>query len=185
MFSLTPSLIPHFLSNGVYKNVNEKKISMKLGTKGRYAVMSMVDIACHDDNLAISLNDIATRTEISLPYLEQLFMKLRKSGLVISSRGPGGGYKLARSSKMIRISDILLAVDVQMHTTKCEPNSAMGCRVNHGRCLTHDLWDAMGRQMFLFLSSITLDDVIQGRLIEKLFYSSQKDGQETNLKAAS
>ncbi|MDP3531737.1 MAG: Rrf2 family transcriptional regulator [Alphaproteobacteria bacterium] len=158
---------------------------MKLGTKGRYAVMSMVDIACHDDKEAVSLNDIATRTEISLPYLEQLFMKLRKSGLVTSVRGPGGGYKLARPSNNIRISDILLAVDVQIHTTRCEPNSAMGCRINHGRCLTHDLWDAMGRQMALFLNSVTLEDVVQGRLIEKSMHHVKKEEQENILKVVS
>lgn len=157
---------------------------MKLGTKGRYAVMSMVDIACHDDNEAVSLNDISTRTEISLPYLEQLFMKLRKSGLVTSVRGPGGGYKLARSSNNIRISDILLAVDVQMHTTRCEPNSAMGCRINHGRCLTHDLWDAMGHQMALFLNSVSLDDVVHGRLIDRSSHYLKKE-EENNLKVVS
>lgn len=158
---------------------------MKLGTKGRYAVMSMVDIACHDVNEAVSLNDIAMRTEISLPYLEQLFMKLRKSELVTSIRGPGGGYKLARPSTNIRISDILLAVDVQMHTTRCEPNSAMGCRTNHGRCLTHDLWDAMGHQMSLFLNSVTLDDVVHGRLLERSLHHPKNEEQEKILKVVS
>lgn len=148
---------------------------MKLGTKGRYAVMSMVDLACHvkdseNRENAVILNDISLRTEISLPYLEQIFMKLRKNGLVKSFRGPGGGYRLARPACSIRISDILLAVDEGLQATRCDKTSPMGCRQDKGRCLTHDLWEALGHQMNLFLNSVSLEDVIEKRLFESRFY---------------
>lgn len=94
---------------------------MKLSTKGRYAVMAMVDLASHSDGSPVALADIAERQEISLSYLEQLFGKLRKGGLVKSVRGPGGGYLLARSVGQLRISDIILAVDEPIQTTRCTP----------------------------------------------------------------
>jgi Rrf2 family transcriptional regulator, iron-sulfur cluster assembly transcription factor len=109
---------------------------MKLGTKARYAVMAMVDLARHGDAGPVSLAEIARRQEISLPYLEQLFAKLRRSGLVRSVRGPGGGYLLAHDRDDTRIFDIILAVDEPIEAVRCKLGEAAGCRGDRGRCLT-------------------------------------------------
>ena len=101
---------------------------MRLSTKGRYAVMAMVDLAQHGNGAAVSLSDIAERQEISLSYLGQLFAKLRRSGLVKSVRGPGGGYLLAHHRDETRISDIILAVDEPIRAVRCTPGEAVGCR---------------------------------------------------------
>lgn len=138
---------------------------MKLSTKGRYAVMAMVDLAQYGADGPTSLADISERQEISLSYLEQLFAKLRRSGLVRSVRGPGGGYLLAFPADEIRISDIIHAVDEPIRTTRCAPESAVGCTTKRSRCLTHDLWSELGHQIHLFLTSVTLDDVCAGRVL--------------------
>lgn len=138
---------------------------MKLSTKGRYAVMAMVDLAMHSDNKPISLADIADRQEISLSYLEQLFAKLRRGGLVRSVRGPGGGYLLAREDTDTRISDIILAVDEPIRATRCTPGQPFGCRSNKSRCMTHDLWEELGNQIYLYLSSVTIADVVNKRIL--------------------
>ncbi len=139
---------------------------MKLGTKGRYAVMAMVDLAKHTDKKPITLSEIATRQEISLSYLEQLFSKLRRAGLVKSVRGPGGGYNLAFGTESIRISDVISAVDEQVKVTRCDSEGRGGCLSQHSRCLTHDLWEELGYQIDLFLSSVTLKDVCEGRVLD-------------------
>src|SRR5205085_10690548 len=113
---------------------------MRLSTKGRYAVMAMVDLARFSNGAPINLADIAERQEISLSYLEQLFAKVRRGGLVKSVRGPGGGYLLGRGMTELRISDIILAVDEPIRATRCAAGSPTGCKLNKGRCLTHDLW---------------------------------------------
>lgn len=138
---------------------------MKLSTKGRYAVMAMVDLAIQNSSKPISLASIADRQGISLSYLEQLFGKLRKGGLVKSVRGPGGGYLLARAADDTRVSDIILAVDEPIKATRCQPGSPIGCRLDKGRCLTHDLWVELGNQIYLFLSSVTLADVCDRRVM--------------------
>ena len=138
---------------------------MKLSTKGRYAVMAMADLASHSHGSPVALADIADRQEISLSYLEQLFGKLRKGGLVKSVRGPGGGYLLARPAPQTRISDIILAVDEPIQTTRCTPGSPAGCHNNKGRCLTHDLWEELGNQIYLYLSAVSLGDVVERRLL--------------------
>lgn len=138
---------------------------MKLSTKGRYAVMAMVDLGCYANNHPVALADIAERQEISLSYLEQLFSKLRRNGLVRSIRGPGGGYVLARSVKQIRVSDIILAVNEPIQATRCAPGSPTGCHNNKGRCLTHDLWEELGNQIYLYLSSVSLSAVCEQRLL--------------------
>ena len=138
---------------------------MKLSTKGRYAVMAMADLACHSNGSPVALADIADRQEISLSYLEQLFGKLRKGGLVRSVRGPGGGYLLARPAVQTRISDIILAVDEPIQTTRCSPGSPAGCHNHKGRCMTHDLWEELGNQIYLYLSSVSLGDVVERRLL--------------------
>ena len=138
---------------------------MKLSTKGRYAVMAMVDLASHSKGNPVALADIAERQEISLSYLEQLFAKLRKGGLVKSVRGPGGGYLLAHEIAETRISDIILAVDEPIRATRCAPGSPTGCRINKSRCLTHDLWEELGNQIHLYLSSVSLADVCNRRVL--------------------
>jgi Rrf2 family iron-sulfur cluster assembly transcriptional regulator len=138
---------------------------MKLSTKGRYAVMAMVDIARQPDGTPVALVDIGLRQEISLSYLEQLFGKLRKGFQVKSVRGPGGGYILAREANQIRISDIILAVDEPIQTTRCTTGSPTGCRADNARCLTHDLWSELGNQIFLFLNSVSLADVVNNRIL--------------------
>ena len=138
---------------------------MKLSTKGRYAVMAMVDLAAQDRERPVTLADIAERQEISLSYLEQLFAKLRRGGLVKSVRGPGGGYLLAFTPGETRISDIILSVDEPIRATRCTPGQPFGCRSNRSRCLTHDLWEELGSQIYLYLSSVTLADVVQKRIL--------------------
>lgn len=135
---------------------------MKLSTKGRYAVMAMIDIAQHSGGAPVSLAEIADRQDISQEYLEQLFGKLRKAGLVDSSRGPGGGYSLSRAADGIPMSSIIQAVDEPLRVTRCEGDAVEGC-VKGARCCAHDLWSSLGRQMMNFLDSITLDDVVSKR----------------------
>lgn len=138
---------------------------MRLSTKGRYAVMAMVDLAMHSDGKPIALADIAARQEISLSYLEQLFAKLRRGGQVNSVRGPGGGYLLAREATEMRISDIILSVDEPIRATRCSPGSPQGCTGTSGRCVTHDLWEELSNQIHLFLSSVSIADVCDRRVL--------------------
>jgi len=139
---------------------------MRLSTKGRYAVMAMADLASHEvGTRPVSLADIAERQEISLSYLEQLFAKLRRNGLVSSVRGPGGGYRLSRPAGEVRIADIIMAVDEPITATRCKPGSAKGCAVQGARCVTHDLWEELGRQIQVFLSAVSLADVVEKRVL--------------------
>ncbi len=127
--------------------------------------MAMVDLAAHNDGRPIALAEVAERQEISLSYLEQLFAKIRKGGLVKSVRGPGGGYLLSRDANELRVSDIILAVDEPMRATRCTPGSPAGCTSDRSRCLTHDLWEELGNQIYLYLSSVSLADVCAGRVL--------------------
>ena len=139
---------------------------MKLNTKGRYAVMAMADIAkCGQGgsaSKAVPMAQIAERQHISLPYLEQLFSKLRRAGLVSSMRGPGGGYTLARPAADIYIGEIMQAVGEPVKMTRCnrEKNDSKGC-VGGGDCNTHELWSALSDHIYSFLGSISLQDVIE------------------------
>ena len=135
---------------------------MKMSTKGRYAVMAMIDIAVHSGGEPISLAEIAERQDISQEYLEQLFGKLRKQRLVESARGPGGGYRLARDMRLIPVAEIIAAVDEELHFTRCNGDAVEGC-VRGERCNAHDLWSSLGRQMMNFLASISLEDVVEKR----------------------
>jgi Rrf2 family iron-sulfur cluster assembly transcriptional regulator len=135
---------------------------MKMSTKGRYAVMAMIDIAASSEGDPISLAEISVRQDISQEYLEQLFGKLRKAKLVESSRGPGGGYRLARPTADIPIAEIIAAVDEELQFTRCGGDAVEGC-VKGERCNAHDLWSSLGRQMMYFLASITLEDVVEKR----------------------
>ena len=139
---------------------------MRLSTKGRYAVMAMADLAAHEQGARpVSLADVAQRQEISLSYLEQLFAKLRRGGLVRSVRGPGGGYRLSRTAAEIRVADIIVAVDEPITATRCRAGSPKGCTGTSGRCVTHDLWEELGRQIQVFLSSVSLGDVVEKRVL--------------------
>lgn len=138
---------------------------MRLSTKGRYAVMAMADLARRQDEpcRAVALAEIATRQEISLSYLEQLFARLRRKGLVQSARGPGGGYRLARAAAETSIAEIVLAVDEPLRATRCAAQGK-GCMLKGERCLTHDLWDDLGHRIEDYLASVSLADVLTGRL---------------------
>jgi Rrf2 family transcriptional regulator, iron-sulfur cluster assembly transcription factor len=138
---------------------------VKLSTKGRYAVTAMVDIAQHGNGQPVSLAEIAERQEISLSYLEQLFAKLRRRGLVRSVRGPGGGYLLAHDRDATRICDIVVAVDEPIQAVRCTPGEAVGCRGDRSRCLTHDLWEELSNQIHLYLNSVSLGDVCEKRVL--------------------
>jgi Rrf2 family transcriptional regulator, iron-sulfur cluster assembly transcription factor len=146
---------------------------MQLTTRGRYAVMAMVDLAtretAHSPSDLVCVADIACRQQLSQSYLEQLFGKLRRADLVRSARGPGGGYRLARPASEIAIADIVAAVDEPIKATRCESGGG-GCMVAPSpavggeMCQTHDLWFELGRQIALFLGGVTLADVVLGRV---------------------
>ncbi len=130
---------------------------MRLTTRGRYAVTAMLDLALHGADGPISLADISQRQEISLSYLEQLFAKLRQNELVTSVRGPGGGYRLARSGESINVAEIIDAVNESIDATSC---SGKGNCQSGGVCLTHHLWDDLSQQIHRFLSGISLDSLV-------------------------
>jgi len=134
---------------------------MLLSTKGRYAVMAIVEVARQSDARPISLGDISSRLELSLAYLEQLFLKLRRKGLVRSVRGPGGGYVLGRDADAISIGEVMAAVHESVRMTRCL-SEGDGC-VASRRCNTHFLWDALGAHIEQFLATATLADVLRGR----------------------
>lgn len=132
---------------------------MKLTTRGRYAVMAMVDLAQNGAEKPIALSEIASRQNISLSYLEQLFVRLRQANLVESTRGINGGYLLARPSTDIRIGEIVIAADETLKATRCTAMTD-GCMQGQ-KCMTHDLWDALSYQVNYFLNSISLQDVLK------------------------
>lgn len=138
---------------------------MKLTTRGRYAVTAMLDLALHADNGPVSLADISARQEISLSYLEQLFSRLRRHKLVSSTRGPGGGYSLARPLTDVAVADIVLAVNESVDATQC--GGQKNCH-QHGRCLTHDLWESLSQQVELFLKGISLHDLIHCEPVKRV-----------------
>lgn len=141
---------------------------MKLGARARYAVMAMADLARRSSELngaPVTLCEIAERQELSLPYLEQLFAKLRRGGLVIAARGPKGGYRLSYPASQTRIADIIFAVEEPIKVTRCRDGSSRGCLTRTARCLTHDLWEELGRHIEIFLESVTLADVVEHRVL--------------------
>ena len=138
---------------------------MKLGTKGRYAVMALVDLAYYGEGKPLSLTEIAGRQALPIPYLEQLFVKLRQKGFVTSTRGQQGGYSLARKANDIRVAEIFEAIGEPLQTTRCEEASETGCLGTKGKCLTHSLWEGLGQQMYQYLNGISLADVCQRRFI--------------------
>lgn len=138
---------------------------MRLTTKGRYAVTAMLDLALHRDAGPINLADISSRQGISLSYLEQLFSRLRKQGLVISSRGPGGGYVLGDTADAITVADVIRAVDEAVDATRCK--GKQNCQ-GEERCLTHDLWEELSSQISSFLSGVSLADLVARRDVKKV-----------------
>lgn len=131
---------------------------MRLTTRGRYAVTAMLDLALHNEVGPIALSDIAQRQEISLTYLEQLFSRLRRQKLVEGVRGPGGGYRLARPADSISVADVIAAVAESVDATRC--GGKENCQGHH-RCLTHDLWAELSREIENFLSRISLATLVE------------------------
>lgn len=130
---------------------------MRLTTKGRFAVTAMLDIALYEADKPVTLAGISERQSISLSYLEQLFSRLRKQGLVSSVRGPGGGYRIAKAHHEISVSDIITAVDEQIDATQCGGNE--NCH-DEGRCMTHELWASLNGKILEYLSGVSLADMV-------------------------
>ncbi|HSI37479.1 MAG TPA: Fe-S cluster assembly transcriptional regulator IscR [Methylotenera sp.] len=146
---------------------------MRLTTKGRFAVTAMLDLAMHEakdaaDIKPVTLAGISERQSISLSYLEQLFSRLRRQGLVKSVRGPGGGYKLAKTHAEITVADIISAVDEQIDATQC--GGQENCR-DEGRCMTHDLWASLNDKILDYLAGVSLADMV----------ASQTSGQKVSI----
>lgn len=138
---------------------------MRLTTKGRYAVTAMLDLALHYADGPITLADISKRQGISLSYLEQLFSRLRKKGLVVSTRGPGGGYKLSREASNIVVADVITAIDEKVDATRC--GGLANCQ-DDNPCLTHELWSDLSQRIYDFLSGITLADLVERREVQEV-----------------
>lgn len=130
---------------------------MRLTTKGRFAVTAMIDLAMRHGNGPVTLAGISDRQQISLSYLEQLFGKLRRHGLVESVRGPGGGYNLAKPTERITVAEIILAVDEPLDATRC--GGMANCQ-DEQRCMTHDLWTSLNERIYEYLTSVTLKDMV-------------------------
>jgi len=138
---------------------------VRLTTKGRYAVTAMLDLAFHSKKKPVTLTDIATRQIISLSYLEQLFARLRKAGMVTGVRGPGGGYQLSRDANDINIAEIISAVDEELDSTKCKGKA--NCH-NNQPCLTHDLWMGLSTQIRDYLENISLAEILSRHSVSKI-----------------
>ena len=133
---------------------------MKLTSKGRYAVMAMADLAKNNVKEPTSLTEISLRQGISIDYLEQLFLKLRKNNLVQSVRGPSGGYLLSKNPKEIKLLSIIRAVDEKVKTVKCKKESKKGCNGKSVKCITHNLWDDLEAHINKFFEDNTLNDIL-------------------------
>jgi Rrf2 family iron-sulfur cluster assembly transcriptional regulator len=150
---------------------------MRLTTKGRYAVTAMLDLAINADNGPVSLADISERQGISISYLEQLFAKLRRSELVSSVRGPGGGYRLSRPASDVFVASIIDAVDEQVDATRC---GGEGTCQDGGMCLTHYLWQDLSAQIHAFLAGISLGDLVARQEIRAIS-DRQRDRQRPGI----
>jgi Rrf2 family iron-sulfur cluster assembly transcriptional regulator len=151
---------------------------MRLTTKGRYAVTAMLDLALHYEDGPITLADISSRQGISLSYLEQLFAKLRRQGLVDSTRGPGGGYRLSRSPKEIPVANVITAVDENIETTRC---GGLGNCQNDDKCLTHELWAELSERIYNFLSEISLGDLVEREEILEVAARQERNKNSVNI----
>tara|TARA_Y100001958_G_scaffold57506_1_gene38692 strand:- start:237 stop:662 length:426 start_codon:yes stop_codon:yes gene_type:complete len=134
---------------------------MKLTTKGRYAVMAMADLALFKDKGPTSLTDISLRQNISLAYLEQIFLKLKNNNLVKSVRGPKGGYVLEIPPEQIKILNIISAVDEKVKTLNCKKESKKGCNNKFTKCITHNLWDQLDQHINNFFEKVKLQDLVK------------------------
>lgn len=150
---------------------------MRLTTRGRYAVTAMLDLALHQQTSPVSLAEIAERQDISQPYLEQLFSRLRKRGLVDGTRGPGGGYRLLKSSELISVADIIDAVDETVDATRC--GGRRNCQGERA-CLTHDLWADLSTQIRQFLGGVSLDELVGNRNVQVV--CQWQDGRGNDLR---
>jgi len=133
---------------------------MKLTSKGRYAVMAMADLASNNVNHPTSLTEISLRQGISISFLEQIFLKLKRNNLVKSSRGPSGGYFLTKQPEEIKLSNIIRAVDEKVKTVGCKKDSKKGCNGKSIKCITHNLWDELETHINNFFEKNTLRDVL-------------------------
>ena len=153
---------------------------MRLTTKGRYAVTAMLDLALHQGQRPVTLQDIAVNQEISLSYLEQLFARLRQGGLVQGTRGPGGGYRLAQDASEISIAGIITAVDEKADLTRCGGKS--DCQQGE-ECLTHELWAELSEKIYQFLDDISLADLIQRPRVREVA-ERQNEKRESSMNEA-
>ncbi len=150
---------------------------MRLTTRGRYAVTAMLDLALHQQTSPVSLAAIAERQDISQPYLEQLFSRLRKRGLVDGTRGPGGGYRLLKASELMSVADIIDAVDETVDATRC--GGRRNCQGERA-CLTHDLWADLSTQIRQFLGGVSLDELVGKRNVQVV--CQWQDGRGNDLR---
>ena len=137
---------------------------MKLNAKGRYAVTAMVDLAYYSKMGSVKSAEIAERQELPVPYLEQIFAKLKRATLVESVRGPSGGYTLSRHPADISVVDIIHAVEEPVRITKCKGDHTAPCRIDKTQCLTHDLWEGLGTTIQTYLEGVTLQAILDGRV---------------------
>jgi Rrf2 family iron-sulfur cluster assembly transcriptional regulator len=149
---------------------------VRLTTKGRYAVTAMLDLAFHSQTKPVTLTDIAARQTISLSYLEQLFARLRRAGMVKGVRGPGGGYKLCRKTSDINIAEIIAAVNEPLDSTKC--GGEANCQKDQA-CLTHDLWMGLSEQIRGYLKGISLADLLERNQVQEVAMRQHNDAQQT------
>ena len=148
---------------------------MRLTTKGRYAVTAVLDLAFHEGNGPVSLAAISERQRISLSYLEQLFARLRRNGVVKSTRGPGGGYTLNRDAEEISVSDVILAVDESCQVAGCDDTES--CKGDY-QCLTHDLWNELSNEIRAFLDGISLAEMMSNEKVQEV--SIRQDSVRVN-----
>ena len=151
---------PYYFTRKYQIIVIIKAIFMKLTTKGRYAVMAMADLASYSNKKPISLSEISIRQRISLSYLEQLFLKLKKKELVKSVRGSNGGYILVKPASEIKLSKIIFAVDEKIKTLNCKKDSRKGCNHKSMKCITHNLWDDLEQHINSFFEKVKLEDLV-------------------------
>ncbi len=154
---------------------------MRLTTKGRFAVTAMLDLALHEVDRPVTLAGISERQEISLSYLEQLFSRLRRNGLVKSVRGPGGGYRIAKKHEDISVSEIIRAVDEQIDATQC--GGSENCHSDR-RCMTHELWASLNVKILEYLSGVTLADLVVSQREGKKIVISESKRRDPQLQPA-
>lgn len=147
-----------------FRQLNRARVSMKLSTKGRYAMIALVDLAIEGEKGLVSLGEISDRQNISLNYLEQLFLKLRRKDIIASVRGPGGGYKLAKSAEAIRVSDILTAVDEDMNALSKGAGVSGASSGTRAQSLSNRLWESLSAQVFVYLHATRLSDLIENQI---------------------